>query len=247
MNRAPLAMSAVVLARDAAATIERTLASLADFPEVVVYDNGSTDATPEIAGRFANVRVVRGHFDGFASTRTRAGQQARHDWVFSIDSDEWLTPELRESLRSAPLADPRLVITVVGRDAPAHVTEQARALPWLRLHGFVDSLFELASRAAAIIIPLPWGGGTKLKVVEALALGKPLVTTPCGAEGLNITDEAQALIRSTGTAFDEAADAVLAAPSDYMAMAQRGRAYAAEYFSQSALSKTVRNALGGLP
>ncbi len=116
MDRPPLPISAVLLARDSAATIERTLASLADFAEVLVYDNGSTDATLEIAGRFSNVRIVRGQFDGFGSTRNRAAREARHDWIFCIDSDEWLTPELRGSLRSAPITDPQLVSTLIRRN-----------------------------------------------------------------------------------------------------------------------------------
>lgn len=138
-------------------------------------------------------------------------------------------------------------LTVVGRDAPDHVTAQAAGLGWLRLHGFVDSLLDFASHAAAIVIPLPWGGGTKLKVAEALALGKPLVTTPCGAEGLNIRDAVHAFVRPLGPSFDEAVDPVLAAPSAHMDMAKCGQLHAAQHFSQTALSKAVRNALSNGP
>lgn len=116
MNAPALPISAVMLTRDGAATIERSLASLADFAEVLVYDNGSTDATLEIAARFPNVRIVRGSFDGFGPTRNRAAQAARHDWIFNIDSDEWLTPRLRGSLRTAPLTDPQVVITFIRRN-----------------------------------------------------------------------------------------------------------------------------------
>src|SRR5690242_16030440 len=62
----------VLITRDAAATIERTLESLAAFPEVVVYDNGSTDATIELCGRFPNVRVVTGEFFGYGKTKNHA-------------------------------------------------------------------------------------------------------------------------------------------------------------------------------
>ena len=112
----PLPISAVLLTRDAAATLERTLASLTDFTEVLVYDNGSTDATLEIASRFPNVRIVNGHFDGFGPTRNRAAREAKHPWIFNIDSDEWLTPELRESLRGAPINDPQEVYTFIRRN-----------------------------------------------------------------------------------------------------------------------------------
>jgi len=115
-GQTPLPISAVILVRDAATTLERCLSSLAEFAEVLVYDNGSSDASGEIAARHANVRIVQGHFDGFGPTRNRAAAAARHDWIFNIDSDEWLTPELRTALRSAPLGDPRLIHTFIRRN-----------------------------------------------------------------------------------------------------------------------------------
>jgi glycosyltransferase involved in cell wall biosynthesis len=85
----PLPISAVMLARDASETLARSLDSLADCAEVLVYDNGSTDGTQDLARRYANVRVIEGHFDGFGPTRNRAAALARHDWILNIDSDEW--------------------------------------------------------------------------------------------------------------------------------------------------------------
>lgn len=111
-----LPISAVILVRDAEATIAKTLDSLADFDEVLVYDNGSQDGTLMIAARYSNVRIVQGLFDGFGPTRNRAAALARHPWIFNIDSDEWLTPALRESLRTAPLHDPGLIQTCIRRN-----------------------------------------------------------------------------------------------------------------------------------
>lgn len=116
MNPSPLPITAVVLARDGADTLERCLSSLSDFAEVLLYDNGSTDATLEIAARFANVRIIKGHFDGFGPTRNRAAREAKHDWIFNIDTDEWLTPVLQESLRGAPLSDLQIIYTFTRRN-----------------------------------------------------------------------------------------------------------------------------------
>lgn len=112
----PLPISAVILVKDAATTIAKTLDSLADFDEVLVYDNGSQDDTKKLALQYANVRVVEGKFDGFGPTRNRAAALARYPWIFNIDSDEWLTPELQQSLRSAPLHDPGLIHTFIRRN-----------------------------------------------------------------------------------------------------------------------------------
>jgi glycosyltransferase involved in cell wall biosynthesis len=96
----------VLITRDAAATIERTLTSLREFPEVLVYDNGSTDGTLELCRGFANVRVVVGEFHGFGRTKNHAVSLAAGDWVLSIDADEYVSKELLESLRTLDLASP---------------------------------------------------------------------------------------------------------------------------------------------
>ena len=102
----------VLITRDAAATIERTLESLAAFPEVVVYDNGSTDATIELCGRFSNVRVVTGDFFGYGKTKNHAVSLARGDWVFSIDADEYIGEALLAELEELALDDPSVAYEV---------------------------------------------------------------------------------------------------------------------------------------
>jgi hypothetical protein len=105
-------ISAVLITRDAAATLAATLESLTGFPEVIVYDNGSTDRTVEIAREFPNVTVHEGEFLGFGPTKNHAATFASHDWVFSIDSDECVTPELMQSIADADLSDLRVVFSI---------------------------------------------------------------------------------------------------------------------------------------
>ena len=95
----------VLITRDAQATIERTLASLADFPQVIVYDNGSTDDTRAICKRFDNVRLHVGEFMGFGPTKAHAVALADSDWVLSIDADEYLGRSLRTALGALDLSD----------------------------------------------------------------------------------------------------------------------------------------------
>ena len=81
-------ISAVLMVRDAEASLAATLDGLKGFAEVVIYDNGSKDKTLEIAGRYPNVRIHKGEFKGFGATRNAAAALAKHDWIFSIDADE---------------------------------------------------------------------------------------------------------------------------------------------------------------
>lgn len=105
-------ISAVIITRDAGGTLAATLESLSRFPEVVIYDNGSTDDTLAVAGEFDNVRVVQGSFDGFGPTRNRAAEFAATDWIFSIDADERPDGVLLEGLAEASLHDPASVYAV---------------------------------------------------------------------------------------------------------------------------------------
>jgi glycosyltransferase involved in cell wall biosynthesis len=96
-------ISVTVLTKNSSETLRPTLASLEKFPEVIVYDSGSTDATLEIASEFSNVTIVKGTFNGFGPTHNTASSLASHDWILSIDSDEVLTPELEEEILKLPL------------------------------------------------------------------------------------------------------------------------------------------------
>ncbi|MCC5794993.1 MAG: glycosyltransferase family 2 protein [Chromatiales bacterium] len=107
-----LPVSAALITRDAADTLRSCLASLSALDEVIVYDNGSTDATCNIARSFANVSLHEGPFLGFGPTKNHAASLARHDWVLSVDADEAVSPELLASIQAADLLDPRVVYRV---------------------------------------------------------------------------------------------------------------------------------------
>ena len=78
---------------------------------------------------------------------------------------------------------------VVGRDPPpALVKMAALAASGIELVGFADDLGQHYSDSAIAVVPLTSGGGTKLKTLEAMAMGRVIVTTPIGAEGIPVSD-----------------------------------------------------------
>lgn len=103
-------ISATILTKNSAAHLEEVLAALHWCDEVVVFDTGSTDDTMAIAQRHPNVQLyqLQGKFPGFGQARLQAVALARHDWIFSVDSDEVVTPELAAEIAELPL-DPRIV------------------------------------------------------------------------------------------------------------------------------------------
>jgi len=98
-------ISVVMVVRDGAETLGLALGSLSRFDDVVVYDNGSTDGSQDLAKSFSNVRLIEGYFDGFGDTKNRAAGCAKHDWVLILDADEALEPGLVETLFNHDLDD----------------------------------------------------------------------------------------------------------------------------------------------
>ncbi|AFV98300.1 MULTISPECIES: glycosyltransferase family 2 protein [unclassified Sulfuricurvum] len=104
-------VSAVMIVKNGARTIQKSLESLREFDDVIVYDNGSSDGTQSIASEFPNVRLIEGEFDGFGTTKNRAVHYANHDWVLIIDSDEVVDEELLHALKTRIL-DPNAIYIV---------------------------------------------------------------------------------------------------------------------------------------
>jgi len=92
------------------------------------------------------------------------------------------------------------------------------------LSGHVPDIHPLVGASWACIVPLRIGGGTRLKILEAMALGTPVVATSKGAEGLDVTDGRNILLADGPEAFAEATLRLLGDPSLRASLAQEGRA-----------------------
>lgn len=90
--------SVVIVCRNEADTIGRTLESLQGLTDdIIVYDNGSTDDTQAVIRRYG-VRLEEGAWEGFGKTKQKATALARYDWVLSLDADESIDADLKQSL-----------------------------------------------------------------------------------------------------------------------------------------------------
>ena len=88
-------LSVIIIALNQEANIGECLASVRFADEIVVVDTGSTDRTVELA-RTDRARVVITAWQGFAGTKNFALDQARGDWVFSLDTDERVSAALQD-------------------------------------------------------------------------------------------------------------------------------------------------------
>ena len=100
---------------------------------------------------------------------------------------------------------PNLVFTIVGRDPTAEVRKLS-SIPGVEVTGTVDDVRPYYRDAVAAIVPLNVGGGSRLKILEAMASGVPVVSTTLGAEGLDVRDGENILIVDTN---EKLADAII--------------------------------------
>ncbi len=92
-------ISVVMIVKNAQSIIYKSLNSLKDFKEVIVYENNSTDNTLEIVKKFKNVKVIQGDFLGFGKTKNKAATYSTNSWILSLDSDEVLSKEFVKNLK----------------------------------------------------------------------------------------------------------------------------------------------------
>jgi len=88
-----LGATAAIIAKNAELTIARTILSLSEFSEIVVLDDNSTDNTIKVVQKLG-ARVISANGGDFAQRRSALLKQVKTDWVFYIDADEVVTPEL---------------------------------------------------------------------------------------------------------------------------------------------------------
>jgi glycosyltransferase involved in cell wall biosynthesis len=88
-----------VITLNAAATLERCLASVGWADEILVVDSGSSDATLELAQRLAH-RVEHNDWPGYGAQKRHATRLARYDWILSLDADEWVSEELGAAIQT---------------------------------------------------------------------------------------------------------------------------------------------------
>jgi cellulose synthase/poly-beta-1,6-N-acetylglucosamine synthase-like glycosyltransferase len=141
-------VSVMIPAYNEAANIGRCLEALlaAGYPreklDVIVVDDGSTDATPEVVRAYAGVRLLGRHHEGKVAALNAALSEARHELLLSIDADTLLRPgSIAEIVR--PLADPR-VGAVTG---VAQVRNVSRLLAWFQSVEYLANAFARESFA----------------------------------------------------------------------------------------------------
>lgn len=128
---------------------------------------------------------------------------------------------------------PSVKLWLVG---PAPDDIKALAGPNIEVTDFVDAVEPYIDRACAVVVPLRIGGGTRLKIVEAMAKAKPVISTRIGAEGIDVVSGESALLADEPEAFAAHVESVLADAELARRVGQAARKLAVERYSWPALA-----------
>ncbi len=113
---------------------------------------------------------------------------------------------IRDVLPLVQAREPRAKFLAVGRNPSEELVAIGKEREDVIVTGFVDDVAEWIDRAELYVVPIRYGGGTRLKVLEAFAFGKPTISTSVGAEGIDYNEGQDILIRDEPRAM---ADAIL--------------------------------------
>jgi polysaccharide biosynthesis protein PslH len=128
------------------------------------------------------------------------------DWLPNEDAMQFFTREIMPRVRAQV---PDVTLTVVGRNPFPSLVELSKRDPSVVVTGRVEDVRPYMERAAAYVVPIRVGGGTRLKIYEAMAMALPVVSTTIGAEGLPVRDGAELLVADTPEEFANAVVRVL--------------------------------------
>jgi polysaccharide biosynthesis protein PslH len=120
------------------------------------------------------------------------------DWLPNEDGVAYFMKEILPLIRRQT---PEVALTIVGRNPSSRLKDLAAGTASAHLTGWVEDVRPFLSQAAVVVVPLRIGGGTRLKIFEAMGMGKAVVSTTIGAEGLPVIAGEHLLIADEPTEF----------------------------------------------
>jgi glycosyltransferase involved in cell wall biosynthesis len=160
------------------------------------------------------------------------------DWLPNEDAVLFfihdILPVIRRKIKDVHL-------TVVGRNPSAALKKQIEKIPQVTLTGWVDDTRPYIAASAAFIVPIRIGGGTRMKIYEAMAMGKAVVSTTIGAEGLPVKDKEHLMIADAPGEFGNAVIELLSDPEKRAHLGTNARNYVKHNFAWQSVARVFSN------
>jgi polysaccharide biosynthesis protein PslH len=131
------------------------------------------------------------------------------DWMPNEDGMVWFVEEILPRIEKA---DPEATLTIVGRNPTARVKSLAEGRPRVTVTGTVADVRPYLESASVVVVPLRVGGGTRIKIYEAMGMERAVVSTTIGAEGLDVRAGEHIVLADDATDFADAVIRLLRSP-----------------------------------
>jgi glycosyltransferase involved in cell wall biosynthesis len=161
------------------------------------------------------------------------------DWYPNLDAAHHMLDNIWPSIRGR---DPSARLRIVGRGVTRDLQQKAAAHPGVEIVGEVEDVRPHLARASVLAVPLRIGGGSRIKILEALAMGKAVVSTSVGAEGLRVSDQVHLLLADTPEAFARATSELLSIPRERQRLGQNGRWLVEERYTWDRAAEALETA-----
>jgi len=162
------------------------------------------------------------------------------DWMPNIDGARWFIQQVLPLIRKKR---PGVPLVLAGRSPVPELQAFAAADPLTQVTGTVPDVRPYLWDATVSIVPLRIGGGTRLKIYEAMAAGVPVVSTTIGAEGLAVKDSANIFLADTPELFASRCLALLESQEQAKALAGAALSLVTERFSWAQVGRQFESIL----
>ena len=164
------------------------------------------------------------------------------DWMPNVEGLKWFLEEVWKPFL-AP-AFPELTFHIAGRNTPAWL--QRLHLPGVTVHGEVPDAAAFINQHPVMVAPLLSGGGMRAKILEGMALGRVVLSTPLGLEGIPARHQEEALFAQSPEAFVNAIRWCAAQGPALRDLGDRARVFCLEYFDNIEVARRLLNAYRNL-
>ena len=153
----------------------------------------------------------------------------------NLDGARWFAHEVLPTLRQLV---PDITVRLVGRH-DERLLSTVR-VPGITIVGEVDEIGHELRHARGVIIPLLSGSGTRIKALEALAYGMPMVTTKVGSEGLGVVSDIHALVRDDPAEFARACAQILEDDAIVRELRRNGRKLFVDHYEAGSVAERIK-------
>jgi polysaccharide biosynthesis protein PslH len=151
---------------------------------------------------------------------------------------ETILPLVRQRAPSARLR-------LIGRDPTEFMSEAAAADRGITVTGAVDSVVPWLREPSIVVVPLTIGSGTRLKILEAFAAGRPVISSPKGAEGLGVNHNEHLLLRAEPEAIADSVVQLWRDSAKRAALCAHARRFLREHHSPEVIAQAVAQSVVG--